>query len=353
MNIGPFLLATYIITSHGLWTQTVRLPNERQAKLGGMDVSMSLVHRNDRTTLKSWPDERAGLTIQVVPIVGRTIQEVLAEHHIFPDLEAVGLVYELNRDIEDLNASNIKWVTIPLVESGPRLKMRFAEGYAVLLTADRSVKERFHQAVIKFTENVAVMAQFAKTAFPNDSAMKALIDSLQRTSDHLVRIDQRIKNRFGRSIPTEAVHQLTAEVDLLNRSLIALAASGRSTDKEVQWQVEAVSKDVKIKAEAFTEVAAGRPPKSWPRVVVAVKTLKEGSLVHNLRVYYAPEALKERAEEIRSFSVLSSPATQQLLEADYCFWAAKDPDRSAITNMQCQEVRQNGGTIEIQLSVTP
>ena len=80
---------------------------------------------------------------------------------------------------------------------------------------------------------------------------------------------------------------------------------GAQFNEADQVRISALEKDVRLKGRAFSEVAAGDAPDRYPEVKVIVKTLRAGSPILNLRIYYVPEASKGR--KARSSHSGSSP----------------------------------------------
>ncbi|PYP84489.1 MAG: hypothetical protein DMF61_19985 [Blastocatellia bacterium AA13] len=325
---------------------------ERQVRSHGMNITISLVRRNDRSEYKTLPNEPVNLEVESVAVGQRTIQEILTQNHIFPDVEAFGIVYALNPNREDLNLIKGLDILIPKVDGGAMLSNDFAKGYSVLLTLDKDLKTLFGVRIERFRASIATTSTLNPLRFLDSSVRTSLTESLRRISVRLGQIDDRIMGRYERPIPTTVLIQLSSEIQLLIDTLSDVNSSDRPIGKAILQQVDAVRNDVEIRADAFTYVAGGIVPRAWPKVAVVVKTLHSGVAVNNLRIYYAPEALKDKTEEAHSFAVLSSPAVQRLFEADYCFWAARDPKVIPISNVVCHEVRlQSPDAVDIELTV--
>jgi hypothetical protein len=322
----------------------------KQAQLEGLNITMTLRKRTPTPQQADWPAETVTLTAQSVAVNGKLIHQLLMDNHIFPDVEAFSIVYALNPQIQQLSNLTVSQLRVPVVQGGAGLKADFGSGFMVFLTVDKELKDRFVANVKELTIATQSVSSFGPERFQSPADKESIVTSLKSISDTLNRIDDRIIQRFGRPIPTEALSQLNADVELLNRMLISKVSSEAKINKKEQDQIAAVERDISVKRRAFTEVAAGGAPERWPEVKVIVKTLKGSSEVPSLRIYYVPEALKEQSSEVHSFGVLSSPSTQSIPEADYCFWAAKDPDKSAVTNEQCVEIRINKQA-EVQLTV--
>lgn len=322
----------------------------QQVQLEGLTITMTLEKRAPNVQRTDWPDEPISLTSQSVPVNGKTIHELLKEVHIFPDVEAFTVVYALNPDIQELRELKVSQIRIPKLVGGPKLEAAFKSGFVVLLTAEKEKKQQFSDSVQRVKTLVQDVSKFGPERFQVASTRDSTINSLNSTATILAGINQRIMQRFGRPITGEALSQLNADAELLNEMLSAKVATGAQVNKADQDRISALEKDVKLKGRAFSEVAAGDAPDRYPEVKVIVKTLRAGSPILNLRIYYVPEASRGKESKVKSFGILSSPSNQELPEADYCFWAAIDPTTTPVTNEQCLEIRKNRQS-EVQLTV--
>jgi hypothetical protein len=321
----------------------------KQAQLEGLNITMTL-KKTPASQEVNWPTEPITLTAQSIAVNGKLINQLLMDNYISPDMEAFSVVYALNPQIQKLSNLNVLQIRIPVVKGGRNLTAIFRRGFRVFLTVDKELKDRFIANVRGLSRLNQTVSTFGDEKFQNLEVKQSVIISLQNISDVLSHINDRLIQRFGRPIPTEALNQLNAEVELLNKSLSGKGLPGARISKEEQNQIATIEKDIAIKKRAYIETASFGPPDRWPEVTVIVKTIRGGREVPSLRIYYVPEALKGQDSEIRSFGILSSPSNQSLPEADYCFWAAKDPDKTAVTIEQCIEVRTNRQA-EVQLTV--
>jgi hypothetical protein len=319
-------------------------------RLAGITITMTLEKRGPNFETADWPAGTIRLIPQSVAVTkGKTIHEILKEAHVFPDVESFAVVYALNPDIAELRNLKVTKIKIPRVSGGPKLEAAFDRGFVVFLTAEKEKKEQFNRSVQALERVVQKAATFGPEQFENTQTRDSIIGSLNSTSAILVGINQRIMQRFGRPITREALGQLNAEANLLENLISGKAANKGRIDKSEHYRIAAIEKDVRLKGRAFSEVAAGDAPDRYPEIKVIVKTLREGNAVSNLRIYYVPEALKGDDSEVHPFGILSSPANKDLPEADYCFWAAKDPSKTPVTNELCLEIRRN--KFEVQLTV--
>ncbi len=350
MFLNPTPLSLLLLLFLATLVHAIDAEKEKNVQLDGVNISMFIVQHAASGQLREWPDETINVSTESVPVQGKTVHELLKANYIFPDVEAFSVVYALNPGIERLTRLDLPDLKLPSIRGGPRLEADFSNGDLILLTVDKVLKGQFTESVKRLTKLTNDIRKVAVAKFDDPGTRRSTINSLALISDRLNKIDQRIIQRYGRPVPAEVLRQLTGEAGLLNTTLGAIVSSQQRVTSAVQGQIEAVKRDVAIKARPFSEVAAGEAPARWPEVKVLVKTLREGREIPNLRIYYVPEALKQNADEFRSFGILSSPSDQVLPEADYCFWAAHDPSVTEVTNLQCREVRSDQ-QIEIQLTV--
>jgi hypothetical protein len=325
----------------GLLILTIVTPAQervKQARLEGLDISMTLKKRSPTPQQSDWPVEPVTVTAQSVPTGGKTIHELLRANHIFPDVEAFSVVYALNPQVQALSDLTATQLRLPVVQGGAKLAAAFNNGFTVFLTVDKELKERFDANVKKLSALVQTVSTFRTEKFQSEASRNETVTSLRNISETLNRINDRLIQRYGRPISTEALGQLNAEVALLNRMLGDKASPGALISKVDQDRINAVKQDLDVKKRAYIEVAAGGAPDRWPDVTITVKTLKGGREIAGLRIYYAPIALKDEDSEIHPFGTLSSPTSKTLSTAYYCFWGAKDPTKEAVTNEVCLDI---------------
>src|SRR5262249_17751628 len=162
------------------------------------------------------------------------------------------VIYALNPQIEKLRELNASEIRIPRLEGGPKLDAAFKSGYFVWLTVSKERKKQFSESVQKFKKLAQDVSSFEPDKFLDPGNRQSTVDSLNTISRVLADIDKRIVQRFGRPISAEALSQIHAEVELLNRMLIAKGAPGAQIDKSNQAQVAVIEKDIRVKSKAFS-----------------------------------------------------------------------------------------------------
>jgi hypothetical protein len=300
-----------------------------------------------------WPEEAVSISTKTVSIGGNTINELLRTHNILPDIEAFGIVYSLNPEIKKLSQLEVAQIRLPTIQGGETLKQLFGDGFQVLLTSDKGLKKQFSEEVARLLGLHGQFKSLESNKFFDSDTKARILNELGSALSILRGINIRIVQRAGRPIPKEVLEQLTDEIQSLNSSLSHALSFEQRVGKAELAQTTAVKKDLDIKVKAFTETADGPTPARWPGAVVTVRTFKEGKEIRDLRVYYVAEANCEKIEKARPFGKLSSPTDLWLPDADYCLWAARDPDRSPVSNKPLHIVRQSQGAAEVHLTILP
>lgn len=352
-NITALVLLAFLLAIPVTAQKGNAVEYDKEVQLENLNISLNLVKSfpNGNIIKICWPEEVVSISSKTVSVDGKTVNELLRKNNILPDIEAFGVVYALNPDIKKLSQLEVTQIKVPSIQRGETLKQLFADGFQVLLTSDKGLKKQFSDEVTRLNRFAKPVSSLEANKFFDSGAKAQMQNEFNSISSILRGINTRIVQRAGRHIPTEVLEQLVVELQSLN-SNIGSAFSSKSGISRVELdQTMAVKKDLEIKVKAFTETAAGTAPDRWPEMEVMVRTLRQGQEIPNLRIYYVSEANKEKPEKARSFGILSSPSIRRLPEADYCFWAAIDPNRIAVSNIQCEKIRVSQGTIEVQLTI--
>lgn len=330
----------------------------KEVRLGNQNVSMSLVKkRPDGTSTKiNWPDELASLTSATVLTNGQTINKLLRNNNIWPDVEAFGIVYALNPEIKNLQKLEVDQLNIPKIKGGEDLqKLLDRRDAVVFLTVDKQVKIQFSEEVKALSATIERIKNLPDQDFVDTNTKTNILNSLTIVFNALKGINTRIIQRVGRFIPTEVIKQLSVQAHLLNTDLIPAILPQVKIGKLELEEVTEVREDIEIKRRAFSEAAGGgEVPSRYPDVSVVVRTLRDGKEIPGLRISYVAKALKNKPQEVLSFGELSSPASGLLPEGNYCFWATNDTTGAVVSNNpHCHPVLDGQGTIRIELTVKP
>lgn len=293
----------------------------RQFQLGGIAVSLSLERNTESSEKIDWPDEPVKLTSQAVTVNGKTINELLLNANIFPDVEAFTLVYTLNPKIRDLKKLTVATISIPKIDAGDKLKTAFANGVYALVTVELDRKQKFGLTVQKLSPLVDKVSKFESDRFQNQLARDTIVNSLKHSSEILDAIAEQFRERYGRPVPKIVLAELYAQAELLNNILSTNIIDKKKFDQNEQDKIREIESDLSKRSRAFKEVAAaGDPPPSWDTVEVTVKTVQSGKLIPNLRIWYIAKISRD-PDTLGSFGMLSTdhpdaPAKGMIYEGD-------------------------------------
>ncbi|HXI26577.1 MAG TPA: hypothetical protein VNG71_22185 [Pyrinomonadaceae bacterium] len=321
------------------------LEKYRQFQLDNLAVTLTL-QRPDNLERGDWPEEAVQLSSQSTAVNGKTINELLLAANFFPDVEAFSLVYKLNPEISDLRNLRISTIRIPKVDGGAKLRAVFANGFQVLVTVERERKQEFGRDVQTLLRSVDTVSKFGPEKFSEPLTRDVLVKSLKHISEILDEIARQFRERYGRPVPKTVLCELLAETRLLNSIIGPKTLDKAKFDQNEKEKITEIELNLIQKSKSFKEVAApGDPSPNWNSVEVTVKTVRDGQLIPNLRIWYIAK-LSRDPETLGSFGMLSTDkpdalAKGNVYEADYCFWAAKDPSKELVTNEQCQELYLN------------
>ena len=313
----------------------------REVQIEGLAVTMSLEKRADRVEKAEWPDETIQLTSQSVSVNGKTIQELLLNARIYPDVESYTVVYALNPELQDLRKLSVSQIKIPKIEHGAKLEAIFGQGFQVWLTVEKEKKQQLNVSVRKLTTLTETAVNFKADRFENQAARNEFVRSLNRSTEILDGIAELVRERDGRTMPTVALEELYAETQLLITVISGKSTINTKFDQEELKAVKDVEVDLEQQSRTFKETASAGAPSTQPeKVEVSIKALKALRAVPGLRVWYVPKLSRNARQSSGELTTdnLDSPLKIMVLEAHFCFWAAKDPDATPVTNEQCQRL---------------
>jgi hypothetical protein len=339
--IGLLTFPLLLFLNHGAARSAEKY---RQFQLEGLTVTLSLERHAETVEKANWPDEHIQLTSQSVTVNGKTIHELLLEANIFPDVEAFTIVYVLNPEIQDLRKLAVAQIKIPKVVHGAKLNLMFAQHFQVWLTVEKEKKQQFNDSVQKLLSLIETTSNFGTGKFESLEKREEFLRALKNSSEILEGIAEQVRERYGRTIPKVVLTELGSETQLLIGVLTAKAASTAKFDQRDFDKVKEVETDLKRKARIFKEVAAaGDPPTQYDSVEVSVKALQAGRLIPNLRIYFVPKFSRDPEGSLGMLTTEKpdAPAKGRIYEGDYCFWAAKDPAKTPVTNEHCEALYLN------------
>ena len=236
----------------------------------------------------------------VVVREGDNLKAILQREGIRADGEALALVRHMNPQLTQLDKLQVgEALTIPTVSALAVMNRRDVS-FVVIVEPERR-------------EALAEVTNAIKESAPDviSASQAGAIARLTRSLND-IRSSLDVFSRAAIPLTGEALAQVTAEGEALNRVLIAAAEMGRNLTSAEEAVLEAVRSDYEAKR-SVVEGALGLD------VEIEVVTRDGNQPRCNLAVYIAPLALPERR---RRLTIPSSPATdKQVTVADYKLWA--------------------------------
>lgn len=320
----------------------------------GLDASIVLIRPIDGSSITLKEEEMGLATEKVVVKDGDSVENLLISNGIYADAESIGVVYDLNPNLDAKSIRSTSELILPKVTGGKELLHAFDDGYMAFLTPDKEMKKHFFnnsKSLEGLTENISVLGLHL---FENAEYKEKFTKSVAYTIESLDTIGTVIKTR-GRHFSSEVLRQINSETKLLSTILDRAILEDRKLS-ETDWErIKLIEEDMQIKMRAFDEkMGPGELPPRWREAIVVVRTLNvyTGNEVHNLRVYYVPVALYGIGEE-DTFDQVTSPTEERMLpEANYRIWAGNPGDTAPLSDIKKLKVRKTSKEKKILVELT-
>jgi hypothetical protein len=322
--------------------------------ISGRDISFSAV-TSDGTPV---PTDVQGVELKWVPIAvraGDSIKQLLEANAIYPDVEAYGLIYDLNPALT--STSLIKegdQLILPGIERGD-VRPTLPNGQLVALTVDARLKTELLNRVEALDNTITAISDLGVDRFNDANQRSSIVRSLKDVSDSFAVFAGVIKEKVV-PVNSEVVSQVDAEAELLKHTLDQFVQTQGKPKPEDLDTINLIDEDLKVKRRNLTDVRGpNEPPARWPLGVVIVKTLgQDGREIPNLEIYYVPEALQTDVPSIKTFNRRSSPSQQSLPEANYVIWAGRPGQgtvEAALSDLKKVSVRKSSDASVVDLSI--
>jgi hypothetical protein len=319
--------------------------------LDKLNLSASFVRTKDQMT-RAVPD--SVLTVARV-IVGAndTISGLLRRNGIFPNNDAMAVVYSLNPDLTQLSPLSEKLsVVLPSLKQTDEVNKALKEGFLASLTMDQKLKDDLTATWKSLQPLVMQISAFGSERFSQAEDKAKVTTALENTTEslHDMTIVLRENNR---PLSHEILSQTYNDAVVLLSIIQQVAQPGQKLSPGDENRILLIAADMDLKVRNLNEARGPNDsPPRWRDTRVIVDVLQEQKPVPSLRVYYVPEALAGRNDFVQQFSVLTSPAEQVLPEADYIIWAAKENDTTTKTGQVKVQVRKSSeGAMHVQLTL--
>jgi len=279
-------------------------------------------------------------TITVPPGIG-SIRELLLRSHLYPDSDAIGLMYALNPDLRDplQPGTNVRNIQIALT---PEAAKALSDGFLFKIYYDDKIIAALTSSRGKVLKLTAAISSLAPERFAEPSLRQTTLDCVSSISADFDRIADFLEDRHQ---PTnhEMLSQVLGDVELLLRSLGRITTEAGTVTADDKNATCVVANDLKIKEQGFEGATMGTSTfLRWPEAHVLVNTVD--SVTHRplsmLTIQYAPAALQNDLTWVKSVFAPSSPTELELPEADYVFWVTKDGGGSPASNRMPASVRK-------------
>jgi hypothetical protein len=257
---------------------------------------------------------------------GKRIEEALRQRGIFPDAEALAVVYAANPTVTAAAFRSGARVRLPRVRGGKQLQNDLAQGYLVELTLDSNQKTAFVKTAEATPSLAAKFAALDVTHFSNTDAQEIATRLVSRGAELIQGFRTVVRDRTAALAPGTA-DALNGEAELFNEIVERSLRPGAMLGADDLTRIKLVVQDLEVRAESLRQKkGAGQSLPRYRDVRVTVKTQKaDGAPVHKLYVYYAPVALKDKPAHVLSFDGVTSPVSQMIGEANYFVWAEPPP----------------------------
>jgi hypothetical protein len=326
-------------------------PGAQENPLDQMNLSASFVRTKDRIT-KTVPNSVLTVT-HVIVGANDTISGLLRRNGIFPNSDAMGVVYSLNPDLTQLSPLPEKLsIVLPGLKRTDEVNKALKEDFLASLTMDQKLKDDLIATWKSLQPLVMQISAFGAERFSQAEDKDRVTTALQNTTEslHDMTIVLRENNR---PLSHEILSQTYNDAAVLLSIVQQAAQPGQKLGPEDQNRIFLIASDMELKVRNLNEARGPNDsPPRWRDTRVIVDVLENQKPVPGLRVYYVPEALEGQSVFVRQFSVLSSPAEQVLPEADYMIWAANENDTTSTTAHVPVPVRKSPeGVTHVQLTL--
>jgi hypothetical protein len=325
-------------------------------QLAGRDISMTLIHCKDKSSVRLASDNAELMTRKVTVDENENIQQMLTSNGILADGESIGILYLLNPGIDPRSITHGTEIILPVIKlknkeaSGPR------DNCLVALTLDRKAKQDLLNTIKRLDVAAAGITGLSSKSFSSPEAKDTFAVLTKSISENLGTFKILLRERT-RPLCLETIQQMNDEAEQMISILdkIAHETEYKVAANEIR-SVGLIAKNMSVRMKSLDESkGSGGIPSRWPEVRVSIRVVNtvDGNEVKNLRVYYVAQGLwNNRNKYERSFDKLSSPSERDLPEADYFIWAGKPQDSAPLSDRKSVEIRRKAENEKIELDLT-
>lgn len=325
-----------------------------QISESGPDVSVVLYKPSDGTEVSVRSAHLSFSTI-TVPAGVNSVEGLLSFLHFVSNSDALGLLYDSNPDLADVQAfkPGIR-VRVLQIESTSENTRALAEGFQWKIRYDNQLIT----SIVAMRGKIQNLSASAASTLSGNVSTDAIVtrEGLACVSDVSKSFDRIVDHLEDRDQPMshEMLSQVHADAMFLLQELTTLStAPPPDSFKENVGRVCKVSKDLEVKLKGFERQRSEGSLPAWPEARVLTNTIDPGTgkLVQMWQVHYVAQALQDFPMQEHQLSVFSSPAEVRLPEADYVFWATKTGTTNASSDRVTVSVRMSQDSKPMQVEI--
>ena len=305
---------------------------------GGLDAAFRDIRTGEQAPWVRPTDQNQGrLIVQTYPVKrGQNLSALLQENGIRPDVNAFGLVHDLNPDLADhdeLKPGQI--LTIPKIQLPDGATP--SKSFAVL--SGLELRRAFRDRLDSLTARLGQPDQPVPVSFNPDFNVVQLRTAISEVAGVL---------KEYRRQEFQLTNEVLTQVNVESEFLLNLTKPGFRPTLTDLATVNHLKSDNLVRTTALRE---GKSGSTTLRVKTLIKgTEKEGGgySIHHVPIFLYPLQIHHKR-----FGRLSSPTEERLVIATYKIWAEKDGKiRSDETIVSAEQLRLNP-TFDVDLEVEP
>jgi hypothetical protein len=298
-------------------------------------LSLRLYDRTTKSTAPSPPNSirivKVAVNVPGSPNVP-TIQRLLLDHHIYPNVDAVTLVYEWNPDVTSLRklVPDESLIIPSAVSSEPDL-VAFSENLFIWIDLDASLKEQL-QRITSIVDSIAQSdIPRAIIRFNSKDPKSPVWEDFKKAVGQLDKINSAVAENT-RPISHQMLTRVVSQAQLLQ--LLATTNDTKQFPRFISDSqlIDYIVKDLAIQAATLIDIkSTGAVADSNKSILVTVRVFKPGSDAETsgYRVYYVG-AFEKDITKPSSMSSLFPPISAKLSPGYYSIWAARENGDSAV-----------------------
>jgi len=311
-----------------------------QSSVDDYDVTISLYRPSDLAE-REIPQPTLAFSNVARPPTG-SVRDLLLRIHVWPDSDAIALLYAVNPDLHDPLHLPEQMHFIQ-IHSTPEIYAALSSGFLFRIHYDNQIV----RAIVLARSDLRLVSDRASVLppdrFDDGPARQTILGCISSISNTL---DQIVDALDARDQPTnhEMLLQISGDIELSSQTLERITRSPNSITHPDAASLCAVVKDLKVKQAGFASTR-GIELSPWPQALVRVRTVnaQTGKPVSLLTIHFVPEALETLKRWDRVFPTLSSPTEWYLPEADYILWASQNENATPLGRVRIS-VRKNSGS---------